>query len=105
MVTFESTYDYITKPSDLLVRINRIQAIIDTFENAIVANATSAHLQEYSLDDGQSKIKTGYRSMKELTDGLMGLDLLLHRLVVRYNKLNNGSVIRLVDSKNLRRWC
>jgi hypothetical protein len=105
MVTFESTYDYITKPSDLLVRINRIQAIIDTFENAIVANATSAHLQEYSLDDGQSKIKTGYRSMKELTDGLMGLDLLLQRLVVRYNKLNNGSVIRLVDSKNLRRWC
>lgn len=104
MVTYQSTYDYITKPTDLLIRINRIQTIIDTFENAIVANAANAHLQEYSLDDGQSKIRTGYRSMKELTDGLMGLDLLLQRLIVRYNKFNNGSVIRLVDSKNLRRW-
>ena len=104
MVTYESTYNYITASTNLLTRINRMQALIDAFELAILANATSAHLQDYSLDDGQSKISTGYRSMKELTDGIAGLDLLLQRLIVRHNKLNTGSVIRMIDSKNMRQW-
>lgn len=103
MVTYYSTYSYIQDATDLLARINRMQDIIEAYENAILANATNAHIQEYSLDDGQSKIKTGYRSMKEFTDGLAGLDILLERLIQRYNNNCHGRQLRLVDSKNFRR--
>jgi hypothetical protein len=102
MVIYESAYDYIIKSSDELIKINRMTAIINAYSDSLLEGALNGNVSEYSLDDGQSKIRTVNRSPKDLADLIRVLELQRDRLIVRYNKLNVGSMIRLVDSKNQR---
>lgn len=102
MVIYESTYDYIIKASDEKIKITRMTAIINAYSDTLLAGALNGNISEYSLDDGQSKIKTVNRNLKELADLISVLELQRDRLIVRYNKFNTGSMVRLIDSKNLR---
>lgn len=102
MVIYESVYDYIIKSSDELVKITRMTAIINAYSDSLLAGALNGNISEYSMDDGQSKIRTVNRSPKDLASLIEVLELQRDKLIVRYNKLNIGSIYRLVDSKNLR---
>lgn len=105
MEIYTSAYDYLQTHSELIVKINKLKALILSAYDTAEKGVLTGNYLEYWLDDGQSKIKTTYRSMEELVKGIKGLELLLELYVVRYNKLCNGSVVRMVDSKNFRRYC
>jgi len=98
MVYYDSADIYISSASSLREKITRIQAIITALENAALTGAANGHLSEYSLDDGQTKIRTAYRSMTEVADSINAFEAIKQRWV---NQLN-GRHVRLVDSKNFR---
>jgi len=97
-VTYNSEFDYIDSATTLIVRLNRIRAIAAELELILLKAASTDNIEEYSLDDGQTKIKTIYRSVGSITAGLVALDALEQRII---NRLQ-GRVVRLVDEKNFR---
>ena len=102
MIVYESSYDYIECAPDLRTKIIRMDQIINAFSDALLAGALDSNTAEYSLDDGQSKVKETTRSPAELVKSIEAMEKLRNMYVVRYNKLNTGSIFRLMDSKNLR---
>jgi hypothetical protein len=42
-------------------------------ELKLVETTTNTNYSEYQLDDGQMKVRTVYRSPKEVTDGILAL--------------------------------
>lgn len=111
MVVYESIKQYIECSTNLVDRINRIDQIIEAIENSMLsraetgggANNSTINVEEYSLDDGQTKIRTKYRSSEDFAamGGMLAqLDFLKQRLIARLNNNITGRVIRLVDGKN-----
>jgi hypothetical protein len=81
---------YIESATDLLTRIARIEAIILALEARLLAGADVEDVNAYSLDDGQVKINTQYRSTAAMMKGLHQLDTLRQRLI---NQLNGRSTV------------
>ena len=96
MVTYNSEFEYIDSAKTLEARLKAIKAIIIVLELTLLKAASTDNIDEYWLDDGQTKIKTIYRSVESITKGLLGLDVLKYRII---NQLQ-GRVVRLVDGKN-----
>lgn len=105
MVVYTSAYEYIHKTSDLLTQINNIKAVITALTQTMLDGAPTGNILEYSLDTGQSKIKTIYKSSTAIVDQIAALEKLCDIYIVKYNKINDGSIVRLVDSKNLKGFC
>lgn len=99
MVYFDSAEIYIRSARNLEERINKIGQIIDALENTMLNAAGKGDIEEYSLDDGQTTIRTKYRDMNAIRLSIAGFDALQDRLIAKLNN-RNGRVIRFVDSKN-----
>lgn len=99
MAEYISTGQYISEAktdADRLIRVNKvIDALLETAANS----AGNAHITNYSMDDGQTKIQTEYRG----TDAIMKSIKDFETLREYYKNKVNGRVMRLVDSKNLSR--
>lgn len=111
MVVYESIKQYLECSTSLIDRIARIDQIIEAIELSMLTRAETAggtnnatiNVEEYSLDDGQTKIRTKYRSSEDfsaMAGMLSQLDFLKQRLIARLNNNITGRVIRLVDGKN-----
>jgi predicted nucleotidyltransferase len=100
---FESAHDYILNVDDQLTRIARIGQIIAGLENMMIIAASTGNFDEYSLDDGQTKIRTKYRDAAAIAKSLADFDALQQRLLARLNNNKNGRVTRFMDSKNFPR--
>jgi len=98
MVVYDSSKIYIDGASDLCDKVVRINAIITALEDTALKSATNDDITEYSLDDGQTKIKTVYKG----TDAVLNSIQSLIKLKEYYLNKLNGRQIRLVDSKSLR---
>jgi hypothetical protein len=98
MVIYDSASIYIDSATDLCDKVVKIEAIIIALEDTALKSATSDDITEYSLDDGQTKIKTVYKG----TDAILKSIESLIRLKEYYRNKLNGRQIRLVDSKSLR---
>lgn len=96
MVYFDSCSIYITSATTLKDKIARIDAIIVLLEDAAIKAAGNEDISEYSLDDGQTKIKTVYKSAASVMSALQSFETMRQRYI---NQLN-GRHVRLVDSKN-----
>jgi len=81
---------YIESATSLVDRIARIEAIIAALETQLLTGATTGDIASYSLDDGQTKIQTQYRSISSITEGLHALDTLKQRLI---NQLNGRQTV------------
>lgn len=99
MATFDSASIYIDSATTLQAKIVRINAIITALETTALKAAETGNVTEYSLDDGQTKINTMYRSPIEVQKSIDAFESIKQRYV---NQLN-GRVVRLVDSKNFNR--
>ena len=96
MTYFDSAAIYIDSATSLCDKITRIDAVIDgLLTNALKAAATD-NIEEYSLNDGQTIIKTIYRNAESVMKSIKAFEALKQLYV---NRLN-GRVVRLVDSKN-----
>ena len=92
---------YIYSVQGALDRYNRIVAIIDMLERQLLTAATegTVNLEYDILDDGQSKITTAYRSIKEIQSGMASLEV----LKTKYFNRMNGRGMLLRDHNGLRR--
>jgi uncharacterized protein YejL (UPF0352 family) len=98
MVTYQSTSDYLATTSsyqDKIVKIDKvIAALFVTLEKA----ATNEDISSYSLDDGQTKVMTQYKSASQVSASIEAME----KLRAYYNsKISGNKIVRLVDSKNL----
>lgn len=98
-VYFDSADVYINQGIDVREKITRINAIITALEDASLKAASTGNISEYSLDDGQTKIRTVYRNAVESAAAINAFETIRQRWI---NQLN-GRVVRLMDSKNFRR--
>jgi hypothetical protein len=99
MVVYDSASIYIEGATSLCDKISRIDTIIDALMTTALNAAANDNIEEYWLDDGQSKIKTIYRGTGQIMESIKSFETIKQLYV---NRLN-GRVVRLVDSKSLRR--
>jgi len=76
---------YIECRSTLIDKISAIDALISAMELKLVDVTESTTFDEYELNDGQMKVRTKYRSVKDVMAGLTGLEQLKQRYVNRLN--------------------
>jgi hypothetical protein len=98
MVTYDSADIYIEAASSLTDKITRIDDIIDALLTTALKAAASGHLMDYLLNDGQTTIRTTYRSPKQVQDAITAFEGIRQ---VYSNRLN-GRAFRLVDGANFR---
>ena len=98
-VIYDSAAAYIEDCVALEEKVTRIDAVIDALMTTALKAAGNDNIDEYWLDDGQTKIKTIYRG----ADALMSSIRSFEQLRQMYLNRLNGHVVRLVDSKSLRR--
>lgn len=96
MVEFDSSKVYIELASTIEEKISRIDSIINALLLSAVDAASNDGISEYWLDNGQTKIKTVYRSTAAIYSSIEAFK----KLKEYYINQNNGRVFRLVDSKN-----
>jgi len=76
---------YVQSKTTLVLKIQAIDALIDAMELALLDVSESAAYDEYQMDDGQMKVRTKYRSAKDVTAGILGLEQLKQRYLNRLN--------------------
>lgn len=100
MIYFDSAAIYIESATTLQEKIAKIDAIIVALEATALTAAGNEDLTEYSLDNGQTKIKCVYRGSESIIKSIKAYEQMKQMYV---NRLN-GRRIRLVDSKNFGRY-
>lgn len=96
MVVFDSCQIFIESKKNARAKIVAIDAVIDALITTVLKAAATGNVTEYDLDTGQTKIKTMYRSPKEVSDAITALQTVREYYV---NQIN-GRRFRLVDTKN-----
>tara|TARA_R110002167_G_scaffold110087_3_gene280327 strand:+ start:4469 stop:4768 length:300 start_codon:yes stop_codon:yes gene_type:complete len=99
MVEYDSAAIYIQSSTALCDKIEKIDLIITALEETALSSAANDNIEEYWLDDGQSKIKTRYKGTDEIFKSIYAFEKMRQIYV---NRLN-GRVVRMVDSRSLRR--
>lgn len=85
MAVYFTCIDYIRCASNTKEKIERINAIIEALEDSMLEGALKANIEEYSIDDGQTKIKTVFRDVNQIEDAITALTR-------RKNKLINSCI-------------
>jgi tetrahydromethanopterin S-methyltransferase subunit H len=98
MVVYEAAADYIRTGTNLKTKIDKIEAVITALENSLLTVAEKDGIEEYLLDDGQTKIKTVYRTSEQVMKSIMAME----KLRSYYINKKVGRQVRLVDEKNFR---
>lgn len=96
---FSSPKLYLESKITLEERVIAIDALIDVMILSLADTVTKADIATYSLDDGQVKIATGYRSVKDVQNGIFALEQMKQMYL---NRLN-GRVFAIRDENAYRR--
>lgn len=98
---YSSVSQYLQSGSTLDAKIALCQKIIDNMSALILDYSTSgvAGQSEYSLDNGQTKVKGSYRSIDDLSRSIVAIEAQMWR----YINQKNGRMTRLSDQANFRR--
>ena len=70
MVVYECASDYLSTAKSVEEKIVKIDVLIDGLFDAMTKAIASGEIQEYHIDDGQSRIRTIYRSVPDLMKGM-----------------------------------
>lgn len=96
-IYYDSAAIYVDSATSLCDKIDRIDTVIDALlTNALIA-AEKDNIEEYSLNDGQTIIRTKYRGAESVQKSIIGF-MKIKQIYV--NRLN-GRVTRLVDGKSI----
>jgi hypothetical protein len=96
MVYYDSADIYIQSCTTIREKIARIDAIITALENTALKAAANDNITEYSLNDGQTIIRTVYKGADAVLNSIAAFEKIRQMYI---NRLN-GRVMRLVDGKN-----
>lgn len=95
-IVFDSADLYIESTTDLRSKITRLNQVIDALISASIKGAANANMEEYSLDDGQTKIRAKYKDMAQIQAAINAFEKAKQIYV---NRLNGRSFM-LVDGKS-----
>jgi len=73
MPVYINFVEYINCSTETKEKIARIDAIIALLEDAELNGAANADIEEYLLDDGQTRIKTIYRDIASIEKTIQAL--------------------------------
>jgi len=77
--------EYIQSKTDTLAKIKAIESLIDS----MIINAADAidnsGVASYTMDTGQTKVTTNFRSVEEVNKGIKSLEAILQTYINRYN--------------------
>lgn len=99
MAIYISAQCYITSVADKKARLVKIKAVLTALDDLALAAAAGDNISSYTLDNGQTKVNTEYRSLADVERSIAAFERIKNRLE---QDLNGGAVIRLVDGSNLR---
>lgn len=75
-VCYSDISDFLATASGAKAKISKIDSIIDALLDAMATGATTANLEDYNFDDGQSKLQVKYRSISAITSQISKLESL-----------------------------
>mgnify|MGYP003676249805 CR=1 FL=1 len=99
MVEYSSEAMYMATATSNLDRICKLDLILDALLTTVLDAASTDSINEYQLDDGQTKIKTVYNGAEAV---LRSINVLERTRQIYINRLN-GRSFRMIDSRNMRR--
>jgi hypothetical protein len=94
MAAYDTILSYINCATGVKDEIARIDAIIAALMDAQLKGALSGEVDEYSLDDGQTKIKQVFRDPSSILKAINGLEARKNMLI---NRDCLGRVVKLRD--------
>lgn len=100
MVTYLSTSDYLATSTAYEDKIAKIDKVIAALFTTLEKAAGNEDISSYSLDDGQTKVMTTYKSATQVSAAIEAMEKLRNYYA---SKLSGNAIVRLVDSKNLNR--
>lgn len=77
--------EYIQSKSSTLDKIKAIEALIDSMIVNTAEAIDNSGVASYSMDSGQMKVTTTYRSVSEVQKGIKALEQTLQMYINRYN--------------------
>lgn len=101
MIVYDSASTYFDSATTIKDKIAKIDKIIEALEDVAIKAAAKGNISTYELDNGQTKIKTGYRSADDVAKSIEAFEKIKNRYI---NKLN-PRVFRMVDRRNFRNRC
>ena len=96
MAEYESGYAYIETANSLKQKVACIDDVINGLLNSALKAVENEDISEYWLDDGQTKIKTVYRSAEEVMKSIRGFE----RVKQMYLNRINGHSVQLIDKNS-----
>ena len=93
MTVYGCIKDYLDTCTEVKDKIIKLNIIINAMYDSAERAAESGEFEEYTLDDGQSKIRSTYRSVKDIIESIKGYEALK---MMYTNRLQGRSVV-LVD--------
>ena len=80
MAVYLDISTYIGCSQDIKDKIARIDAIIELLEDSELKGAGKAHIEEYKLNDGQTRIETVFRDPSAIEKAILALERRRNRL-------------------------
>ena len=96
MAIFTNATLYVESFASLKEKVDALDRVIDLLITSAEDNTGSAHLDEYQLDDGQTKIKAVYRTTADLATAIFDFESLKQ---IYLNRMN-GRVMKGRDARN-----
>jgi len=77
--------EYITSRASNKAKIEAIELLIDSMYDKMIDAIDDSGTASYTLDDGQMKIRTEFRSLDQIIKGIQALETQLQMYINRYN--------------------
>ena len=77
--------EYITSRESNRAKIDALQLLIDSMYAKMIDAIDDSGTASYTLDDGQMKISTEFRSLDQIIKGINALETQLQMYINRYN--------------------
>ena len=97
-IYYEHPRAYIESASSRVDQIQKIDNIINCLIDTAIRAATGEDVEDYSIDDGQAKIRNVYRGTEEIAISIERMKSLKNILI----KDVNGYIFQLKDHNSLR---
>jgi hypothetical protein len=91
-------YQYVIDSTSLKARFDRITAIITALENQQLLIVGNCDALSYSLDDGQTRITTTYRSADQISLAITAYEKIRNRILA---ELTGTRIVRLADAGSI----
>mgnify|MGYP007115160362 CR=1 FL=1 len=96
MVVFDSADIYILGAPTMCEQLARIEAVINALYATAIKAAANGNISEYSLDDGQTKIRTVYKDASSVQASILAFERLKQDLINKIKKCKKCMLLLLL---------